>query len=207
MGCRALGVAVAAFAALLLVANGSAGSPEPSAPPGESPDHGLAVSIERLRSGGIVAAVERLRAAGPAGWTAPQDEVRNFEVLGHHDLGGGGFNADVWLHGTTAYVGVWGRDPAEDIPCPATGVKVVDIADPTAPVLVGVLPNPVLTTAEDVVVRTVATPYFTGDLAVVGIQSCGGYRDVFWCRPRRGECWPHARLRSRSSTTPASRSP
>jgi hypothetical protein len=179
VGRRALGVAVAALAALLLVANGSAGSPQPPASPGKPPEHGLTASIERLRGGGIVAAVERLRAAGPAGWTAPQDEVLNFEVLGHHDLGGGGFNADVWLHGTTAYVGVWGRDPAESIPCPATGVKIVDIADPTAPVLLSVLQNPQLTTAEDVVVRSVATPYFTGDLAAVGIQSCGGYRDVF----------------------------
>jgi hypothetical protein len=125
----------------------------------------------------LAAAVERLDAAGPGRWIRGND-VSNLKVLAHHDLGGGGFNADVWVHGTTAYVGVWGRDPAQDIACPASGVKVIDIGDPTAPTLLGVLQNPELTTGEDVVVRSVSTLSFTGDLAVVGIQACGGYRDV-----------------------------
>jgi hypothetical protein len=128
---------------------------------------------------GLMATVDRLRAAGPAHWTAPDGQARNFEVLGHHDLGGDGFNADIWVHGDFAYVGVWGRDPTEGIDCPATGVKVVDVSDPAAPALVAVLQNPELTTGEDVVVRHVSTPFFTGDLAVVGIQACGGHRPVF----------------------------
>jgi hypothetical protein len=161
---------------MMLVTTGSVGSPTTEPSP---TDRGAIREVMRLRQGGLIAAVERLRDAGPAGWTAPSDEALNFELLGHSDLGGGGFNADVWLHGTTAYVGVWGQDPANDIPCPATGVKVVDIADPTAPTVIGVMQNPELTTAEDVVVRSVATPFFTGDLAAVGIQSCGGYRPVF----------------------------
>jgi len=32
----------------------------------------------------------------------------NIEVVGHTDLGGRGFNADVWYHDGYAYVGQWG---------------------------------------------------------------------------------------------------
>lgn len=90
-----------------------------------------------------------------------------FELVGHHDLGGGGLKADVWAHRGFAYVGVWSG------PCPATGVKVVDYRNPGDPHLVSVLPNQAGTSAEDVVVRRVRTPSFTGSLAVVGIQVCG----------------------------------
>jgi hypothetical protein len=103
-----------------------------------------------------------------------ESEIENFDVVGHSDLGGGGVNADVWAHEEYAYVGVWGGDPRFGIPCPATGVKVVDISDPSDPVVVSVLQNPPLTTAEDVVVQSVDTPSFSGDLAVVGIQRCSG---------------------------------
>ena len=100
----------------------------------------------------------------PATHEARQD---GFRLLGHSDLGGGGLNADVWAHERFAYVGVWSGT------CPATGVKVVDYQNPTRPTLVSVLQNDVGSSAEDVVVRAVATPAFTGDLAVTGIQVCG----------------------------------
>jgi hypothetical protein len=87
----------------------------------------------------------------------------NFEVVGHNDLGGN-LAADVWAHGDFAYVG--------DILCERVGVRVVDFSDPANPAVVSVLRDPVSTTSEDVVVRSIATPYFTGDLAVVGIQGC-----------------------------------
>jgi hypothetical protein len=35
-------------------------------------------------------------------------EAFNIEVVGHNDLGGRGFNADVWVHKGYAYVGQWG---------------------------------------------------------------------------------------------------
>jgi hypothetical protein len=159
--------AVGLSLALLLGLPGTAGpGPDPTPSP------------PRVRTG-LLAAVDRLRAAGPSFWTAPDDEAVDFEVLGHHDLGGEGFNADVWAHGNFAYVGGWGYDPDQGIACPAGGVKVVDLTDPTAPRQVAVLQNPDLTTSEDVVVRPVSTPSFTGDLAVVGIQACGNQRPVF----------------------------
>jgi hypothetical protein len=87
--------------------------------------------------------------------------------VGHSALGGSGLNADVWKHRGYAYVGVWSG------PCPATGVKVADVRNPHNPTLVSRLQNPAKTSAEDVVVRHVDTRRFTGDLAVVGIQTCG----------------------------------
>lgn len=98
--------------------------------------------------------------------------ARNIEVLAHHDLGGGGLNADVYSFRKFAYVGVWSG------PCPATGVKVVDISKPRDPQLVSVLQNPEGTSAEDVVVVKANTPSFTGDLAVTGIQACDIFSDV-----------------------------
>jgi len=35
-------------------------------------------------------------------------QARNMEVVGHTDLGGRGFNGDVWVHEEYAYVGHWG---------------------------------------------------------------------------------------------------
>jgi len=90
-----------------------------------------------------------------------------FLVLGHSDLGGGGLNADVWAHRKYAYVGVWSGT------CPATGVKVADFHNLRHPRLVSVLQNDEGTSAEDVVVRRVHTPSFSGDVAVTGIQVCG----------------------------------
>ena len=102
---------------------------------------------------------------GPA-WTA-QARTSNFTVVGHSDLGGRGLNADVWEHRGFAYVGVWSGT------CPANGVKVANVRNPSHPRLVSRLPNPARTSAEDVVVRHVETDDFSGDLAVVGIQTCG----------------------------------
>jgi hypothetical protein len=41
-------------------------------------------------------------------------------VVGHTDLGGDGFHADVWGHDGYAYVGIWGTPPGSG-GCPASG--------------------------------------------------------------------------------------
>lgn len=91
--------------------------------------------------------------------------------VGHEDFGGRGFNGDVWAEGDYAYVGTYGGK-TEDTACPRDGVKVVDISNPRSPHLVARLRNPRGTTAEDVVVRRVRTPRWSGTLAAVGIQAC-----------------------------------
>lgn len=93
--------------------------------------------------------------------------TNNMTVVGHSDLGGRGLNADIWEHRGFAYVGVWSGT------CPANGVKVADVRNPSNPRLVSRLRNPARTSAEDVVVRHVENKRFRGDLAVVGIQTCG----------------------------------
>lgn len=97
---------------------------------------------------------------------APRVVNERFELLGHHDLGLEDTNGDVWVHGDFAYIGTWAD------PCNARGVKIIDISDLRAPRLIGTLASRMGTSAEDVVVRHVSTPSFTGDLLAVGIQRC-----------------------------------
>lgn len=107
----------------------------------------------------------------------------NMEVVGHTDLGGRGYNADVWYHDGYAYVGQWGfADWAtgNDRFCPSgdrRGVAVIDVTPPETPTQVATLLNPEGTSAEDVVVYTAEGGPLSGhDIAVVGIQWCGGSR-------------------------------
>ena len=107
----------------------------------------------------------------------------NIEVVAHHDLGGRGFNGDVWTHEGFAYIGHWGFTDwatGNDRFCPTApnnGVAVVDTTDPENPRLVARLQNPEGTSAEDVVVYTAESGPFAGrDIAVAGIQVCGGSR-------------------------------
>ena len=109
--------------------------------------------------------------------------ARNMIKIGRHALGGRGFNADVWEHEDYAYVGHWGfTDWASGNTrfCPSdpkNGVAVVDARDPAAPRMVSRLKNPAGTSAEDVVVFQARFGPLAGrDIAVAGIQVCGGSR-------------------------------
>ncbi|HEX9717045.1 MAG TPA: hypothetical protein VGA93_03785, partial [Actinomycetota bacterium] len=93
--------------------------------------------------------------------------TNNFTVIGHTDLGASDTNGDVWVHGNFAYVGTWGD------PCNGLGVKIVDVTNPANPVMLPTRVGGIAgTSAEDVVVRSVSTASFTGDLLAVGIQRC-----------------------------------
>ena len=105
------------------------------------------------------------------------------EAVGHNALGWRGYNADVWVHDRHAYVGSWGfSDWSQGVErfCPAqdvAGVVVLDARDPSAPREVSRLRHPAGTSAEDVVVFTGRYGRATGrDIAVAGIQVCGGSR-------------------------------
>ena len=90
------------------------------------------------------------------------------------------FNADVWVHEQYAYVGSWGFSDWASGPqrfCPNDGVAVVETHDPAHPDQVATLESPRGTSAEDVVAFTARHGLLTGrDIAVVGIQVCGGDR-------------------------------
>ena len=108
----------------------------------------------------------------------------NMQLVGHNDLSGRGFNADVWYHRGYAYVGHWGfadwagREQGRFCPQPPdSGVAVLDVRDPAHPTPVAKLQNPPGTSAEDVVVYTAHYgPYAGSDIAAAGIQYCGGSR-------------------------------
>jgi hypothetical protein len=108
----------------------------------------------------------------------------NMEVVGQTDIGGRGFNADVWYHRGHAYVGHWGfqdwASGSKNRFCPEeanSGVAVIDVRNPANPVVVSRLQNPAGTSAEDVVVYTAQSGPLAGhDIAAAGIQWCGGSR-------------------------------
>jgi len=139
----------------------SAGSP-----PNSKRDFGLQNALNALN--------DRARAYGLVNQGPPSDPTpglaENFEVLGHNDLGAQDTNGDVWVHGDFAYVGTWAD------PCTGRGVKIIDVSDLSAPRVIGALAKRSGTSAEDMVVRHVSTPFFTGDLLAVGIQRCGAQR-------------------------------
>ena len=105
----------------------------------------------------------------------------NMTVVGHNALANRGYNGDVWVHKGYAYVGHWGFQDwatgnARFCPeVPNSGVAVIDVSDPTDPTRVATLQNPEGTSAEDVVVYTEPGPD-PRDIAVAGIQWCGGSR-------------------------------
>jgi len=108
-----------------------------------------------------------------------EPRVRNLELLGFHDLGGRGFNTDVWAHGDFAYVGTFGVSvPERPGLCPGTGVKVVDISDPTVPRMVAAISSPEGSRAADIKVAEIDTGFFSGDLLIHSIEPCarGGPR-------------------------------
>jgi len=121
--------------------------------------------------------------------SSPRDaRALNMEVVAHNPLGDRGFNADVWAHEGYAYIGQWGfTDWAQGSKqrfCPSgerAGIAVVEVdaVDPANVThRVSTLRNPPLTSAEDVVVFSQGAR----DIAVSGIQVCGGSRantDIF----------------------------
>src|SRR3990170_2134214 len=103
-------------------------------------------------------------------------EASGIAVVGQHDLGGRGFNADVWFHDGYAYVGQWGftdwSQGSKQRFCPEgadSGVAVVDARDPSSPQDVARLQNPPGTSIEDLVVfAALYGPLAGRDIAAAG---------------------------------------
>ncbi len=143
----------------------------------------VAPAQAHLRAGGAFGGlsktpVETLSATEGAG------SAKGLRVVGQHAIGGRGYNADVWVHDGHAYVGSWGfsdwNTGGEQRFCPSdanNGVAVIDATDPTRLRDVARLANPSGTSAEDVVVYEARYGPLAGrDIAVAGIQVCGGPR-------------------------------
>jgi hypothetical protein len=93
---------------------------------------------------------------------------RNIRQVGYCRLPG--YGADLWVHRGFAYVGSWAGGVHGFPPAVAGGVRIVDLARPAHPRLIGTLANWPGTTQEDVEVARVWAPAFQGDLLAVGIQ-------------------------------------
>src|SRR6266566_7445412 len=101
----------------------------------------------------------------------------NMVAVGQNDLGGRGFNGDVFVYKRFAYVGRWGFfDSSHPGFCPAGGVAVVDARDPAKPGVVSNLEVPGAS-HEDVAVYTAKYGPLAGhDIAAVGLQVCDVFR-------------------------------
>lgn len=98
-------------------------------------------------------------------WTVSADSL---DALGAADPGSPGFNAmAVGLDGF-AYLGSWGSGAD----CPALGVRVFDIQEPTQPAYVTTAAAYSGTTAEHVAVQHYANSAFTGTVLFTGLQRC-----------------------------------
>jgi hypothetical protein len=106
----------------------------------------------------------------------PKPKPVRTQLLAHVNPGGPAYNGDVVAQGTHAYLGSWRAARG----CPATGVRVFDIANPRQPRRVATFadaasePQLAGTWTEKTIVRHVGTASFTGDVAVTSIQACAG---------------------------------
>jgi hypothetical protein len=100
------------------------------------------------------------------------------EVVGHHDLGGGGFNAQISAHKGHAYVGTWASPQVVDgelVGCPSFGIRVVSLADPSQPEVVASFADRDEGAGElaDTWTEKAAVERFGGrDIAAVGVHNC-----------------------------------
>ncbi|CAN5450515.1 hypothetical protein BH24GEM3_BH24GEM3_20600 [soil metagenome] len=128
----------------------------------------------------LLAVVCACAPALPSPTLAPAGEASGLRLVGWSDLGGGGLNGRVAIVGTTAVVAA-GIAPAagsyanvySPYPCPAVEVKLVSVADPREPRVVGTIPVQEGLAALDVAAMRVETPSFRGDLAAVALVRCG----------------------------------
>src|ERR1700737_2383155 len=90
------------------------------------------------------------------------------DLVGGFDPGSPGFNAMAVGLDNVAYLGSWGGGAN----CPGLGVRVVDVHDPTAPVLIGTAAVYSGTTAEHLAAVHYATSAYSGSILFAGIQRC-----------------------------------
>jgi len=147
----------------------------------------LAVSIGTLQAGAagddpagsvgeerfsVPAATAALGSSSAGGAGGAGGSASNMELVGHFDPGVESLSADVWVHDGFAYLGSPNRG------CTGHGARILDVSDPTNPVHTSTVAETAGSSAEDIVVRKVRTPFFRGDLLAVGIQDCVGTREA-----------------------------
>ena len=104
---------------------------------------GVAAVCAALAVAAAPAAAHVGQQTGTVEWVDPespeaQGDARNMAVVGANNIGGRGFNADVWVHEKYAYVGSWGfsdwASGSKERFCPSpekAGVAVLDTSVPS----------------------------------------------------------------------------
>lgn len=98
-------------------------------------------------------------------------DTYNTTLVGNLDPDGTGFNAGIAVSGDHVFMGTWGR-PGR---CPGTGVRAIDVSDPTEPVEVAAFaggdefPG---TGAESLWVGEIDSSAFEGTIGVIGLRLC-----------------------------------
>src|SRR3712207_3536644 len=104
---------------------------------------GAAPDIQDERAGSVPAAPAPSQADAPSvrdsspTMQARAERSASLTPLGQITPGTQGFHGDVWGHKGFAYLGTWGTGAA----CPASGVKIIDLANPSAPSWVNTVAN------------------------------------------------------------------
>jgi hypothetical protein len=105
--------------------------------------------------------------AGHGGSSSPE-----LEVVGRFNPFGGvdGLTTDVWAYGNYAYIGSFDQPFCS---LDVTGVRVIDISDPTTPNQVAFIADQPGTRTNDVKVAHIETRHFSGEILVATNEQCG----------------------------------
>lgn len=115
-------------------------------------------------------------AATPAGathsdQTPPEPEPSaSLDLLGQYQVDLANHTTDVWALGNYAYIGAF-TSPVCSLDI--TGVRVIDISDPTDPSLAAFIPAKPATRNNDVKAASLNTSKWSGDILVITNEGCG----------------------------------
>ncbi len=106
-----------------------------------------------------------------SGQNPPEPEPSpTLDLLGQFEVNIDGLTTDVWAHGNYAYIGSFSNPLCSfDL----TGVRIIDISDPTNPSLAGFIQDKMGTRTNDVKVANISTPHYNGDILVLTNEECG----------------------------------
>lgn len=108
-------------------------------------------------------------AAAPAGAGHGGSPSPELAVVGQFPVEIEGLTTDVWAHGNFAYMGSFDQPLCS---LDLTGIRVIDISDPTSPEQVAFIPAKPGTRNNDVKVAHLETRHFTGEILVASNEPC-----------------------------------
>jgi hypothetical protein len=109
-------------------------------------------------------------AASPAWATHVGSASPELTVVGQYPIPVTGLTSDVWAYGNYAYLGSF-DEPLCSLD--QTGVRIIDMSDPTDPQQVAFVPAKPGTRNNDVKVEHIDTRHFSGEILVVSNEPCG----------------------------------